>query len=1018
MNKPPNSNQTPIQLILRAQLLAQQDVRSEQGYAMVITSIVSIALLSMLAAYATMSNLSKSSTNAYVDGTNSFYVAESGLNKRASELYKQFETFKLPTGTNPAGVSNCFSKVIATNNASTYDLTNDFECRNYRFRHGNSAATLKSSGGSTEVADTTDNVNYVAYTFVKPNQNYATTPATLKRIDTNQPFAGLNALEYKYIVYSTAKKPNSVNFVASTATNNEITAKGKKIAGTANAAELLAAAEYDSKQAVADTANAGSSADASNTNIVLQMDFNIRAVPLFQFAAFYEDDLEMDSQMPMSVSGPIHTNGNLRAISYSLNNDTTVDGKTSADFTPTNLIAGTQLLGKVTAAESIYERVVSSSDFRPGGCGKTKNCGVMAVYKGGTLPLNERASYYYFPDFNSASERTTALTSSEITGFGDRMQDRTKGVARLNPPQPGFLRESNYKTTETGLYYAKADLRLKYYPNRSMPFDLTPIKAGSGCDLTTNKIPTDRQGSAALSCTALTKGELRSLQQPVLTRSTLATITSTQQDVLKALRVAIAASNRIVPLSKLDQTTISLATLKTTRPWVSTFETLLISISGYENTTAGNTARNLLLAKTPKQLVEELGSKFLPAPIQAVGTTSSSPSAYIPTPLPSPLLPATTPDDDGNVDFCNTLKSPGQTTNSCTPMQLLQTNIASLTYWNRDGIYVEANSNVMTTPYAAPTSISLSSGLSTDNKAFIKMATADTSKPTDSFAYNGLAAADRTEGGLVIHATVSDDTDGISGNETTATDANKVPGKRADGSINPYVDNYRIYTSGGDRRKSPYGFVWSGGEELPAPLTIATDQAAYIQGDYNNPGVTRGSIPKSTQYRPSNDAPTAGNLNPPGYYRQPASIVADTITVLSNQCENVNKQVNCGIINGTARAKPQVTNGIAINAAFLSNLIKSGGTQATYNGGLNKYMRLLENWSGPEGAAITDRTYYNYTGSMVSLGEPLESDKLADGSGVPNRNFNYESRFDSFDKLPPLNPTAIYLQQDVFRRKY
>lgn len=1017
MNKPPNSNQALIQLILRAQLLAQQDVRSEQGYAMVITSIVSIALLSMLAAYATISNLSRSSTNAYVDGTNSFYVAESGLNKRASELYKQFETFKLPTGTNPAGVSNCFSKVITTNNASTYDLANDFECRNYRFRHGNSAATLKSSGGSMEVADTTDNVNYVAYTFVKPNQNYATTPATLKRIDTNQPFAGLNALEYKYIVYSTAKKPNSVNFVASTATNSEITAKGKKIAGTANAAETLLAKSYDDKQAVADTANAGSSADASNTNIVLQMDFNIRAVPLFQFAAFYEDDLEMDSQMPMSVSGPIHTNGNLRAISYSLNNDATVDGKTSADFTPTNLIAGTQLLGKVTAAESIYERVVSSSDFRPGGCGKTKNCGVMAVYKGGTLPLNERASYYYFPDFNSASERTTALTSSEITDFGDRMQDRTKGVARLNPPQPGFLRESNYKTTETGLYYAKADLRLKYYPNRAMPFDLTPIKAGSGCDLTTNKIPTDRQGSAALSCTALTKGELRSLQQPVLIRSTSAT--GTQPDVLKALRVAIAASNRIVPLSKLNQTATSLKTLKDEgRTWVSTFETLLKGISGYENGT-GDTARNSLLAKTPQQLVEGLGSKFLPAPIQAVGTISSSSSAYIPTPLPSPLLPATTPDDDGNVDFCNTLKSPGQaaTPSVCTPMQLLQTNIASLTYWNRDGIYVEADSTGMTTPYAAPASISLSSGLSTENKAFIKDA-ANTGMPTTSFAYNGLAAADQTEGGLVIHATVSDDPNGDGSNETSATDANKVPGKRADGSINPYVDNYRIYTSGSDIRKSPYGFVWSGGEELPAPLTIATDQAAYIQGDYNNPGEPRGSIPKSTQYRPSNDAPTAGNLNPPGYYRQPASIVADTITVLSNQCENANKQVNCGIIDGTARAQPQVTNGIAINAAFLSNLMKSGGTQATYNGGLNKYMRLLENWSGPEGAAITDRTYYNYTGSMVSLGEPLESDKLADGSGVPNRNFNYESRFDSFDKLPPLNPTAIYLQQDVFRRKY
>jgi hypothetical protein len=518
----------------------------------------------------------------------------------------------------------------------------------------------------------------------------------------------------------------------------------------------------------------------------------------------------------------------------------------------------------------------------------------------------------------------------------------------------------------------------------------------------------------------LTKGQLRSLQQPVITKSTLTTIDPQREDILKALRVAIASSSAIVPLSKLNQNTISFATLKTTRSWVSTFEALLKGISGYENGT-GDTARTALLAKTPKKMVEDFGSKFLAAPIQAVGTAASSPSAYNSAPVASELLPDyTTADADGNIDFCNSLKSPGQTTSSCTQMQLLQTNIASLTYWNRDGIYVEAdtsNKDLMTTPYAAPANITLSLGLSTENKAFIKAA-ADNSKPLTSFAYNGLAAVDQTERGLVIHATVSDDTDGDGSDNTIATDANKIQGKKADGSVISHVDNYRIYTSGGSIRKSTYGFVWSGGEELPAPLTIATDQAAYIQGDYNNPGVVRGSLNKATPYKPSNDVPTAGNINPPGYYRQPAAIIADTITVLSNQCENDNKQVNCGILDGTSNTKPQVTNGIAINAAFLSNLIKSGGTQDTYNGGLNKYMRLLENWSGPSGTPTANRTYYNYTGSMVSLGEPLESDKMPDGSGVPNRNFSYESRFDSFEKLPPLSPSAVYLQQDVFRRNY
>ena len=245
------------------------------------------------------------------------------------------------------------------------------------------------------------------------------------------------------------------------------------------------------------------------------------------------------------------------------------------------------------------------------------------------------------------------------------------------------------------------------------------------------------------------------------------------------------------------------------------------------------------------------------------------------------------------------------------------------------------------------------------------------------------------------------------------------------------------------RIKASFIIVISGGVELPGPLTIATDQAAYIQGDYNNPGVIPGTIQPDLDYRPSNNNTTSSTyraynqaagttttgINIEGYYRQPAAIIADTITILSNQCVNNNVRVgrvgsgtvDCGSSTTTIGDGAQVSNGIAINAGFISNLMKSGTrdkTSGVYtpignNGGLNKYMRLLENWGGS-----TAGTYYNYSGSMVSLGEPLESGELPTGSGVPKRNFNYESRFDSFEKLPPLSPSAVYLQQDVFRRNY
>jgi hypothetical protein len=48
---------------------------------------------------------------------------------------------------------------------------------------------------------------------------------------------------------------------------------------------------------------------------LLQMRFKSRLVPLFQFAAFYDKDLDVNPSPLMSLSGPVHTNGNLYVTS-------------------------------------------------------------------------------------------------------------------------------------------------------------------------------------------------------------------------------------------------------------------------------------------------------------------------------------------------------------------------------------------------------------------------------------------------------------------------------------------------------------------------------------------------------------------------------------------------------------------------------------------------------------------------------------------------------------------------------
>ncbi|GGS39852.1 hypothetical protein [Deinococcus knuensis] len=161
------------------------------------------------------------------------------------------------------------------------------------------------------------------------------------------------------------------------------------------------------------------------------------------------------------------------------------------------------------------------------------------------------------------------------------------------------------------------------------------------------------------------------------------------------------------------------------------------------------------------------------------------------------------------------------------------------------------------------------------------------------------------------------------------------------------------------------------GGPAPRGLSFTTDQPLYIQGSYNSV------------------APV------------PASLMGDTINVLSGAWKD---GVKTASNNKAAAATPT-----EIHAAFL------GGTDTTasgnYNGGLENYPRFHENWSGVP---------FTYVGSFVSLGEP----KKAQGDwknavySPPNRNWSYDTQFNSADRLPPLTPRFVYLRQLFFAREF
>ncbi|HVO27590.1 MAG TPA: hypothetical protein VMW56_28595 [Candidatus Margulisiibacteriota bacterium] len=192
---------------------------------------------------------------------------------------------------------------------------------------------------------------------------------------------------------------------------------------------------------------------------------------------------------------------------------------------------------------------------------------------------------------------------------------------------------------------------------------------------------------------------------------------------------------------------------------------------------------------------------------------------------------------------------------------------------------------------------------------------------------------------------------------------------------------------------SRYGARIFGSAQLPFPdmgadptgITVATDQAMYVLGDFNS-------------------------ANP----WQPAAIIGDSINVLSNAWFSYSANVPAGLNDAqspTASPKAQST---TIKAAYLGGVddtISGSGTDG-YNGGLENYPRFHENW----GSDVT----FTYSGSFVSLGTPLHvSGKWKNQNyKAPKRAWSFETKFGNAANLPPLTPRFVYVQQVLFTEQF
>lgn len=198
----------------------------------------------------------------------------------------------------------------------------------------------------------------------------------------------------------------------------------------------------------------------------------------------------------------------------------------------------------------------------------------------------------------------------------------------------------------------------------------------------------------------------------------------------------------------------------------------------------------------------------------------------------------------------------------------------------------------------------------------------------------------------------------------------------------------------------------------PTGLTVVSDQAVYIEGNYN----------KTHQY--------------------PAAVIGDAINVLSQGWEvpaagplpNDRKSLSSSLATRDVPAADGTTGSgagcgvggcasfttntaLGVNAAFISGIGPAPDGDGVYNGGLENYPRFHESWTNFR---------LNYLGSFVSLGLPRhQKNDWACGSGSPcniydppDRFWDYDTAFNNVAWLPPLTPRVTYVEQRLYTRFY
>ena len=186
-------------------------------------------------------------------------------------------------------------------------------------------------------------------------------------------------------------------------------------------------------------------------------------------------------------------------------------------------------------------------------------------------------------------------------------------------------------------------------------------------------------------------------------------------------------------------------------------------------------------------------------------------------------------------------------------------------------------------------------------------------------------------------------------------------------------------------------------------FTFASENGIYVDGNYNAQSVTLpgGNVPApSINYSPQN---TDQHI--------PASIVGDSVTVLSNNWNDANSFVNPFDTTKRLATDTQIRFAMISGDSLTALTNLSNGDFDGLNGGLHNFLRFVERWNGKR---------LNYTGSLINLYNSYNNNGrwkcCTTVYDPPIRDWTFDSSFNDPNRLPPGSPYVYYLTLTGFQR--